>query len=102
MTRQRGPKSILVLLQNIVSLSEQQRGILLALTAGILDGVALSIFGLATQIMQLGVITVITSNYTVVCVIFGIFVLRERLVASQIFGIVMVMCGVAGLAYLHP
>jgi uncharacterized membrane protein len=100
--RQRGPKSILPLLQSIASLSEQHRGIFLAIIAGTLDGAALSIFGLATQIMQPGVITVITSNYTVVCVIFGICVLRERLLANQVFGLIMVMCGVAGIAYLHP
>lgn len=102
MMRQRGPKSIFALLQNVVSLLEQQRGILLAITAGILEGAGVSIFGLATQIAQPGVITVITSNYTVVCIIFGIFVLREQLAVNQIFGIVVVMCGLAGLAYLHP
>jgi drug/metabolite transporter (DMT)-like permease len=100
--RQRGPKSILDLLQKLVSLLEQQKGILLALAAGILDGIALSFFGLATQLMQPGVLSVIISNYTVVCVIFGIFILRERLVANQVFGIFMVIGGVAGLAYLRP
>ncbi len=100
--RKRGVKGMLALLKKAVSLSEQQRGILLALAAGILDGVALSSFGLATQLMPPGVLSVITSNYTVVCIIFGIFVLGERLVANQIFGIVMVIAGVAWLAYLRP
>jgi drug/metabolite transporter (DMT)-like permease len=99
--RQRGPKSIIALLQNIVSLSEKQQGLLLAITAGILESAGVSTFGLATQIIQPGIIATVASNYAVVGVIFGVFVFRERLVANQLFGIVLVMCGLVGLAYLR-
>jgi drug/metabolite transporter (DMT)-like permease len=100
--RQQGPKSKNALLHNMVSLSQEWRGLLLAVIAGILESVGVSTFGLATQIMQPGVIATIGSNYAVVGVLFGVFVFRERLVANQLLGIGLVMCGLAGLAYLRP
>ena len=100
--RRKGIKSSFAILQNIVSLPEQRRGLLLAITAGVLESAGVSTFGLATQIIQPGVIATIASNYAVVGVIFGVVVLRERLVANQLFGLGLVMCGLAGLAYLHP
>lgn len=100
--RQQGPKSILALLHNIISLSQQRRGLLLAIIAGVLESAGVSAFGLATQIMRPGVIATIGSNYAVVGVLFGVFVFRERLVANQLFGIGLVMCGLAGLTYLRP
>ena len=83
-------------------MSEQLQGLLLAIATGILESAGVCTFGLATQIMKPGVIATVASNYAVVGVIFGVFVFRERLAANQLFGIVLVMCGLAGLAYLHP
>lgn len=100
--RQRGPQSKNALLQHIVSLSQEWRGLILAVLAGILESAGISAFGLATQITHPGVIAAIGSNYAVVGVLFGVFVFRERLVINQLFGIGLVMCGLAGLAYLRP
>src|SRR5260370_19864484 len=83
------------------SLPNQRQGLLLAIIAGILESVAVSAFGLATQITQPGVIATIASYYALVAILFGVFVFRERLVGNQLFGIGLLKSALGGLAYLH-
>ncbi len=77
------------------------RWIMLAILAGLLDNAGVLTFGIATQVVKPGVIAAITSNYSLVAVLFGVVVCRERLTVNQIFGIGLVVCGLSFLAFLH-
>lgn len=76
-------------------------GILFAIGAGILECLAIVIFGIAAQTIKPGMIAAISSNYSLISVLFGVPVLGERLMANQKFGIGVVMCGLTMLTVIH-
>lgn len=73
-----------------------------AIVAGVLESAAVLTFSMATRIIQPGETAAIASNYSVVAVLFGIIVFRERIAASQFLAIVLVVCGITTLALTHP
>ncbi|MBO0780279.1 MAG: EamA family transporter [Ktedonobacteraceae bacterium] len=84
-----------------VSDSRYPVGVLFAAVAGILECLAILTFGMATQIIKPGVTATIASNYSLIAILFGVFILRERLIANQKLGIGIVMCGLTAFAILH-
>jgi drug/metabolite transporter (DMT)-like permease len=80
---------------------ENRRGILFAVGAGILECFAVLTFGIATQAVKPGMIAVISSNYSLVAIWFGVFILREQLTLNQKLGIGIVLGGLTCLALLQ-
>lgn len=75
--------------------------ILFAVGAGALECIAVLTFGLATQIIKPGLTAAIASNYSLIAILFGVFVLHERLMINQKLGIGMVMSGLTLLTILR-
>lgn len=61
----------------------------LMVVSGVLDSVANVLFLLATRLGELGITSVIVSLYPVVVVVLARLVLRERLTAAQLTGVVL-------------
>jgi drug/metabolite transporter (DMT)-like permease len=74
---------------------------LFAILAGVLENAAVLLFGMATRIIPPGETAAIASNYSVVAILFGIIVFREKLAANQLLAIGLVLCGLTLLALLH-
>ena len=79
-------------------LSKIVSGILLALIVGMVESAAILTFSLDTRITTTGIAAAIASSYTLVVMIFGMIVYRERLAKNQLFGIVMFMMCLFSLA----
>ena len=73
-------------------------GVLLAVTAGIVENAAVLTFSLDTRITTTGISSVITSSYALVVMVFGMIAYHERLAKNQLFGIGMFMVGLFLLA----
>jgi drug/metabolite transporter (DMT)-like permease len=73
-------------------------GILLALLAGILENIAALVFSFDTRIVTTGITSAIASSYSLVVMVFGILVYRERIAKNQLFGLSMVMISLFLLA----
>ena len=97
-SRRRGAKAsssgVNILLQNPM-------GIAFAVGAGILECIAILAFSMATQIIKPGLTAAIASNYSLIAILFGVFVLHERLMINQKLGIGMVVSGLTLLALLR-
>ena len=66
--------------------------------AGILDAVGFASLGFAMTTEFASIVTPIASAYPAVTVILALVLLRERLLATQLLGIVLVLVGVAALS----
>lgn len=66
-------------------------GIFLALLTGILENGAALVFSFDTRIATTGIASAIASSYSLIIMIFGILVYRERIAKNQLLGLGMVM-----------
>ncbi len=73
-------------------------GVLLAISAGIVENAAVLTFSLDTRITTTGITSVITSSYALVVMVFGMIAYHERLAKNQLFGIGMFVVGLFLLA----
>ncbi len=73
-------------------------GLLLAITAGIIENAAVLIFSFDTRIATTGITSAIASSYALVVMLFGMVVYRERLTRNQLMGIGMFTTGLILLA----
>ncbi|GHO54066.1 EamA family transporter [Ktedonobacter robiniae] len=89
------------LFMSVNTLFHKPAGILFAIGAGILECLAIVTFGIAAQTIKPGMIAAISSNYSLISVLFGVLVLGERLMANQKLGIGIVMCGLTVLTVIH-
>ena len=90
-----GERGLVALLQRIKAL---RTPLLLAALAALLESAAMVTFSITARIMQPGVTAAIACNYSLVAVLFGLIIFRERLAKNQMAGIFLVMCGLTLLA----
>jgi uncharacterized membrane protein len=79
-------------------IAELRTPLLLTALAALLESAAMVTFSITARIMQPGVTAAIACNYSLVAVVFGLIVFRERLATNQMVGIFLVMCGLTLLA----
>jgi uncharacterized membrane protein len=89
------------LFMRLSMLLRQPVGVLFAIGAGILECSAIIIFAIATQTCKPGLIAAIASNYALIAILFGVYVLGERLMLNQKLGIGVVLCGLTIIAVIH-
>jgi drug/metabolite transporter (DMT)-like permease len=75
-------------------------GVLLAIIAGVAENAAVLCFSLDTQIATTGIASVIAAGYSLIVILFGMVVYRERLTRNQIVGISVFMSGLILLAFI--
>jgi multidrug transporter EmrE-like cation transporter len=94
------PTTTIILPSTITTPSRPARiwGTLLAVGAGLLEGIALLLFSRTTLVANTGIAAVLASNYSVVTVLVGLIAFRERLALQQYLGILLVFCGICLLA----
>ncbi|HLZ58437.1 MAG TPA: EamA family transporter, partial [Ktedonosporobacter sp.] len=85
---------------SIVTLLKNPIASLFAVLAGMLECAGIIMFGVATQTVKPGMTAAIASNYSLIALLFGILVFRERLTRNQWFGIGLVVSGLTILIFL--
>jgi drug/metabolite transporter (DMT)-like permease len=73
-------------------------GLKLAILCGVLDAIANSLLLLGLRLGELTIMSVLTAMYSAGTIILAAVVLKERLTASQVFGLVLALAAAAMLA----
>ncbi len=75
-------------------------GVLLAIIAGVAENAAVLCFSMDTRVATTGIASAIASGYSLIVILFGLSVYRERLTRNQMGGIILFLSGLVLLALI--